>query len=145
MVLNNDLAPTFAAIAGAATPAFVDGRSFLPLFAKPELPWRKSFLLERRQMETHELSGVAILDAIRTTRHTYIEYGTGERELYDLAKDPFQLTNVAKNADPDLVHALAERLAELKNCASANCRELEDLPVEPEATPVAESMEGAKG
>jgi N-acetylglucosamine-6-sulfatase len=145
MVLNNDLAPTFAAIAGAATPSFVDGRSFLPLFAKPKLPWRKSFALERRQMETHELTGVAVFDAIRTMRHTYIEYGTGERELYDLARDPFQLTNVAKTADPDLVHALAERLAELKNCASTNCRELEDLPVEPEELPVAQSENGAKG
>jgi N-acetylglucosamine-6-sulfatase len=96
-------------------------------------------------METHEISGKAIYDAIRTARHTYIEYGTGERELYDLLEDPHQLHNQAATADPDLIQALSERLAELKNCASTNCRELEDLQVEPEPTPVALSEDAAKG
>jgi N-acetylglucosamine-6-sulfatase len=145
LVLNNDLAPTFAAIARVTPPGFVDGRSFLPLLSKPGAPWRKSFLLERRQMETHELGGNAILDAIRTARHTYIEYGTGERELYDDKADPFQLANLAQTADPVLLHALSERLAELKNCAAMNCGELEDLPVEPATVPVALSEPPAKG
>ena len=86
MVLNNDLAPTFAAIAGVEPPSFVDRRSFLKLLTKPDTPWRRSFLIERRQMETHELSGKAIIDGIRTAKHTYVEYGTGERELYDLRR-----------------------------------------------------------
>ena len=117
MVLNNDLAPTFAAIAGVEPPSFVDGRSFLELLTKPETPWRRSFLIERRQMETHELAGNAIIDGIRTARHTYVEYGTGERELYDLENDPFQPKNIAGTADPALLQAFAARLAELKNCA----------------------------
>jgi N-acetylglucosamine-6-sulfatase len=145
MVLNNDLAPTFAAIAGIEPPSFIDGRSFLRLLAKPELPWRRSFLIARRQMETHELSGKAIIDGLRTARHTYVEYGTGERELYDHEADPHQLDNRAATADPDLLEAFAGRLAELKNCAAANCRMLEDLPVEPEATPVAEHDALVKG
>jgi arylsulfatase A-like enzyme len=145
MVLNNDLAPTFAAIAGLDPPTFVDGRSFQRLLANPDIPWRRSFLIERRQMETHEISGNAIIDAIRTARHTYVEYGTGERELYDLQADPNQLNNQARNADPVLLGALAARLAELKNCAALQCRTLEDLPVEPEATPVAEHDAATKG
>jgi arylsulfatase A-like enzyme len=145
MVLNNDLAPTFAEIGGAKAPGFVDGRSFLPLFKKPGMPWRRSFLLERREMETHEISGKAVFDAIRTARHTYIEYGTGERELFDIERDPFQLENVAEKADPGLLQELSGRLAELRNCAASNCRELEDLPVEPETTPVAASDDAAKG
>ena len=145
MVLNNDLAPTFAAIARIEPPSFVDGRSFLPLLSKPQSPWRRSFLIERREMETHEISGNAIFDAIRTTAHTYIEYGTGERELYDLRADPYQLDNLLPDADPALVAALTERLAELKNCAAFNCRTLEDLPVEPEVLPVAESASRSKG
>jgi arylsulfatase A-like enzyme len=145
MILNNDLAPTFAAIAGANTPRFVDGRSFLPLFAHPDRPWRRSFMIERRQMETHELSGFAVFDALRTGRHTYIEYGTGERELYDLNADPNQLDNVEATADAALLEAMAERLAELRNCAADACRMLEDLPVEPDPTPVAEHAAPQKG
>lgn len=145
MVLNNDLAPTFAAIAGVEPPSFIDGRSLLPLLAKPQSPWRRSFLIERRQMETHELTGNAIINAIRTSAHIYVEYGTGERELYDLRADPYQLDNRIRSAPPPLVAALAERLAELKNCAASSCRVLEDLPVEPETTPVAESITGGKG
>ncbi len=145
MVLNNDLAPTFAAIAGIQPPSFVDGRSFLGLLAKPEQPWRRSFMVERRQMETHELVGKAIIDALRTGGHTYVEYGTGERELYDLGADPFQLDNSVTTADPVLLEALATRLAELKNCAGMTCRMLEDLPVEPEVLPVAEHEALTKG
>jgi N-acetylglucosamine-6-sulfatase len=145
LVLNNDLAPTFAAIAGVQPPGFVDGRSFLKLLSKPGTPWRRSFLIERRQMETHELTGNAVIDGIRTSRYTYVEYGTGERELYDLQQDPFELANQAATADAALLHAFAKRLAELKNCASVNCRMLEDLPVEPEVLPVAESEAHVKG
>ena len=147
MVLNSDFAPTFAQIAGIEPPEFVDGRSFLPLFANAEQPWRESFLIERRQFEnqylqlaerlgmpTEELDRSAQFDAVRTTGWTYVEYGTGERELYDLARDPDQLENVIATADPALVAALAARLTELRTCAAAECRRLEDLPPMESAT-----------
>jgi N-acetylglucosamine-6-sulfatase len=141
MVLNSDFAPTFAEIAGIEPPEFVDGRSLLPLLDDPGQSWRESFLIERRQFENQyvelaerlgmpaadvELS--AQFDAIRTAAWTYVEYGTGERELYDLAGDPDQLDNVVETADPALVAALSARLAELRTCAGAECRRLEDLP-----------------
>jgi arylsulfatase A-like enzyme len=148
MVLNIDLAPTFAAIAGIEPPEFVDGRSFLPLFDDAEQPWRESFLIERRQLENQyielaedlgiaadELERSAQFDALRTTAWTYVEYGTGERELYDLARDPHQLSNVVETADPGLVAALAARLAELRTCSGAECRRLEDLPPTDAASP----------
>jgi N-acetylglucosamine-6-sulfatase len=148
MVLNSDFAPTFAAIAGIEPPDFVDGRSFLPLFDDPEQAWRESFLIERRQFEaqyvelgerlgmaTAELDQSAQFDAIRTTGWTYVEYGTGERELYDLAADPYQLDNVVETADPALVAALATRLAELRTCGGAECRRLEDLLPTEDASP----------
>jgi arylsulfatase A-like enzyme len=140
MVLNSDFAPTFAEIAGIAAPDFVDGRSFLPLFGATEQAWRESFLIERRQFEAQyvelaerlgapvdELDQSAQFDGIRTAEWTYVEYGTGERELYDLARDPHQLDNVVETADPALVAALAARLAELRTCSGAECRRLEDL------------------
>jgi hypothetical protein len=70
-------------------------------------------------------------DAIRTKGWTYVEYGTGERELYDLARDPHQLDNAIGLADPALVAALAERTHALATCAAAECRRIEDLPVTP--------------
>jgi arylsulfatase A-like enzyme len=142
LVLNSDFAPTFAEIAGIEPPAFVDGRSFLPLLEAPEQAWRKSFLVERRQFESQyvalaerlgmagaELDQSAQYDALRTAAWTYIEYGTGERELYDLAHDPYQLDNVVETTDPALVADLAARLAELRLCGGAECRRLEDLPL----------------
>jgi arylsulfatase A-like enzyme len=79
-------------------------------------------------MPAEDLERSAQFDAIRTTAWTYVEYGTGEHELYDLALDPDQLDNVVETADPALVAALAARLAELRTCAAAECRRLEDLP-----------------
>jgi len=49
MVLNNDLAPTFADLAGADPPKFVDGRSLEPLLEghpPPKEDWRSAFLVE---------------------------------------------------------------------------------------------------
>jgi arylsulfatase A-like enzyme len=44
---NVDLAPTFAEIGGVDTPAFVDGRSLVPLFKAPgPAVWRQALLLE---------------------------------------------------------------------------------------------------
>ena len=137
MVVNNDLAPTLAAIAGVAPPSYVDGRSFLPLLTDPDRPWRQVFLIERRETEARAseapvLTGAAVFDALRTDGGlTYVEYGNGERELYDLRRDPFQLDNRAASADPALLAALSTRLAALRACAAATCRELEDRPIEP--------------
>jgi arylsulfatase A-like enzyme len=130
-VLNNDLAPTFAAMAGIAPAGFVDGRSFLPLLEDPDQPWRQSFAIERRQRETMEIVGPASFHAVRTADWTYVEYFNGERELYDLRADPQQMENVATAAEPLLLDQLSRRLAELANCAATNCREIEDLPLSP--------------
>ena len=133
-VLNNDFAPTFAAIAGVAPPSFVDGRSFLTLFTRPHQPWRQSFLIQRRELETHEMTGPARFDAIRTTDRLFVEYGDGDHELYDIRSDPYQLESRAGRAEPLISELLSARLAELLNCAGPNCREIEDLPVDAERT-----------
>jgi N-acetylglucosamine-6-sulfatase len=142
LVVNIDLAPTFADIAGVEAPDFVDGRSFLPLLQDPAQPWRDSFLIERRKLEEQlvrqskfsgltpeELDQAAVFNGIRTRDLVYVEYGSGERELYDLAQDPHQLANLAEETDPVLVSALSARVVELSECTGAGCRELEDLPL----------------
>jgi N-acetylglucosamine-6-sulfatase len=143
LTLNVDLAPTFADMAEIRTPGFVDGRSFLPLLADPGHAWRQSFLVERRQLEgqyvelaeQHGITGDqlerhAYAEGLRTPEWTYVEYGTGERELYNVLDDPYQLDNVIERADPSLKSALADRLGKLASCAGAHCRALEDLPLE---------------
>src|SRR3546814_5188404 len=78
-----------------------------------------------------EIVGPASFNALRTADWTYVEYFNGERELYDLQADPQQLQNVVTAAEPMLLDKLSRRLAELANCAAANCREIEDLTVAP--------------
>lgn len=131
MVLNNDLAPTFAALAGIEPPAFVDGRSFLPLLAEPWQPWRQTFLVERHALENHQLTGAANFNALRTADWTYVEYGSGERELYNHPSDPYQVDNLAAIAPPAFLDVFSLRLAQLVNCAGGDCRRLEDEPIEP--------------
>ena len=142
MTVNIDLAPTFADMAGIATPDFVDGRSFLPLLTDRGYPWRQSFLVERRQLEGQyielaeqhgitrdQLDRHAYAEGLRTPEWAYVEYGTGERELYDVLDDPYQLNNVIERADPSLKAALAARLGQLAVCTGAQCRALEDRPL----------------
>ncbi len=41
-------------------------------------------------------------DAVRTANHLYVAYETGEKELHDLSKDPYGLTNRYASADATL-------------------------------------------
>jgi N-acetylglucosamine-6-sulfatase len=60
---------------------------------------------------------------VRTDRYTYVVYKeTGEQELYDRRKDPYQLTNVA--ADPAyaaIKRKLAAKLVKLDKCKGRAC------------------------
>jgi hypothetical protein len=53
----------------------------------------------------------------------YIEYEGGQKELYTLGADPFELTNKYNpNAPPT---GLATRLQALKSCKADTCRQAE--------------------
>ena len=55
--------------------------------------------------------------ALRTARYSYVEYGTGEKELYDLNADPTELTSLHASASHQAVISdLKARLEELKKC-----------------------------
>ncbi len=152
---NIDLAPTFADLAGVKAPDFVDGRSFAPLLhSSASSSWRQAYLVEhwletkavknkvKAQVDPGLLEpadpdqlvvpdkaavgGIPEFHGIRTKDYTYVEYSTGERELYDLKKDPAELQNIAATADPALLKQLADHLTELKNCSKASCRTAED-------------------
>jgi arylsulfatase A-like enzyme len=66
---------------------------------------------------------------LRVANYTYVEYSTGERELYNLSQDPEELNNLASSADPALIAALHARLDALRNCAGDACRSAESQPL----------------
>jgi arylsulfatase A-like enzyme len=68
---------------------------------------------------------------LRTADRLYVEYATGERELYDLRADPHQLNNLAKEPTSEReaeVGSLATWLDGLRDCAAAECRNAEEAP-----------------
>jgi N-acetylglucosamine-6-sulfatase len=164
MVLNNDLAPTFADLAGVEAPGFVDGRSLAPLLDEsptPEWDWRQRFLVEAvaergatprppfvnesevtplvtgdplpndwrktpaDRAESSEEWGRPWLKAVRTKDHLFVEYKTGEHELYDMNKDPYQLDNIYDEAPEDLLRSLNSHLDSLRQCVTEDCRTAE--------------------
>jgi N-acetylglucosamine-6-sulfatase len=120
-----DLAPTFADWADVPTPDDVDGRSLAPLLADPggsDLEWREAVLIEYHADRPPGSTQQPEFQALRLPDLVYVEYGTGERELYDLAADPGQTENLADAADPEQLAALADRVASLRACAGERCR-----------------------
>jgi N-acetylglucosamine-6-sulfatase len=134
MALNNDLAPTFASWAGVRPPGFVDGRPLAPLLSSsPPAGWRTAFLVEHRRTpeEFAYVRAIPNYSAVRTARYNYVEYGNGERELYDLDADPTELTNIYPSASRTLRSELKARLEALKTCSRADtsatsCKRAED-------------------
>jgi N-acetylglucosamine-6-sulfatase len=122
MALNNDLAPTFASWAGVTPPGFVDGRPLSPqLTSSPPAAWRTALLVEHRRTpeEFAYVRAIPNYSAVRTSRYNYVEYETGEKELYDLNADPTELTNIYNRAPQTLRSDLKSRLDALKTCARA--------------------------
>ena len=129
LVLNTDLAPTFAELAGVEEVSTLDGRSLAPLLRGEEpTSWRRAVLLESEGFGEEEADAPPAFRAIRTETHKYVEYENGERELYDLKSDPYELDNVYESADPSLIEDLKTKLEALRSCAGDECREAEDAP-----------------
>ncbi len=115
LVANIDLAPTFAQLAGAPVPSKIDGLSLVPLLQDATAPWRDALLLEHWPTEEGVGSMIPAFSAIRTDAWKYVEYSTGEKELYDLRVDPYELHNLAgAEGYQGIISQLARRLAVLK-------------------------------
>ena len=115
IVANIDLAPTFVDLAGGSVPDGVNGMSLVPLLKDGNSVWRDDILFEHWPTEEGEGSMVPEFYAVRTAEWKYVEYETGEKELYNLVADPYELVNIAgKKKYEDIQAELAARLLQLK-------------------------------
>ena len=120
LTANIDLAPTIVDAARAKPGRVFDGRSLLPLARRPRAFKNRDILIENGPSD----GNAPQYDAIRTPRYLYAEYvKTGERELYDLRCDPYELrSRHASRRYAAVRRKLARRLAALRNCAGRGCR-----------------------
>ncbi len=107
-----DLLPTLASIAGVTPGRPPAGRSLMPFLAGDVAPpWPQEQLLE-----AHTAGPKGSFYGLRTDRWKYAEYATGERELYDLAVDPYEMQNLAKRPEfAEVMATLSLRVAALKD------------------------------
>jgi N-acetylglucosamine-6-sulfatase len=112
LTINADLAASVVDLSGARPTLALDGRSLLPAAKRPWVERGRELLIDTAQYE-----------AVHTQRYVWVEYDTGELELYDLREDPFQLRSA--HNDPDYAgvrNRLANRLDDLRTCAGRSCR-----------------------
>ena len=142
LAANIDLAPTIVKLAGARADRSFDGRSLLPYWTDTSLRSRTPLLLEsfakatditpppqrrrhraRRRASTSISAPIENYLGVRLGPYKYIEYATGDRELYDLTKDPYEVNNRVTDPRYDRVQAfLKSQIARLEGCVGADCR-----------------------
>jgi N-acetylglucosamine-6-sulfatase len=110
VVANLDFAPTIADAMGVTPPPRRDGRSLVPWLDGRQTPGSRPILIQK------STNGGASprFWGVRTSRYKYVELETGETELYDLRRDPFELENRSgRPALAELEQAMAEQLDRL--------------------------------
>jgi N-acetylglucosamine-6-sulfatase len=106
---NVDLASTIAEYANITPGLPQDGRSFLSVITNTATDWTEEVLLEGHHSTKRTFVG------IRVPGWKYIEYINGDKELYDLTHDPYELENQAnKPAYKAKQDELAQRLSTYK-------------------------------
>jgi arylsulfatase A-like enzyme len=135
LVGNIDLAPTILDATPASAPRRLDGTSILKFARNVRRRSLRPLLHEtaghgaRGRSNTREggarkeQTRVPAWRAVRTTRWLYIDYKGGQRELYDLKRDPAQMRSLA--SDPRLrvrLRTLRRILGDLTRCSGRRCQ-----------------------
>lgn len=153
LVGNIDIAPTVLELAGAEADKSIDGRSMVPFMHDPALRTLRPYLFEsfvessdvteagaiaepgdqssRNPARKRPGASASILappkdyEGIRLGPYKYIAWPDGEKELYDLEKDPYELNNIVRipNYFPVRNFLHHELLNRLEDCVGRTCRE----------------------
>lgn len=147
LVGNVDIAPTVLDLARAGGRNRLDGRSLRPFWKDPKRRTRRPLLIESwigtgnpaRELKDAglgpelESSGAAAsvaapalnFRAVRAGRYKYIRYSSGDRELYDLARDPGELQNrISAPRYRPVRRWLESVLRQRQDCRAARCRKV---------------------
>ena len=88
-----DIYPTLTDLCGLEPPAYLDGRSLVPLLKDPNAKWESTALSGLTDKSTPAQGYISI----RNELGRYIRYGEGQEEFYDTTKDPREWTNQINN------------------------------------------------
>jgi N-acetylglucosamine-6-sulfatase len=100
MISNIDIMPTILEWTGATTTLQMDGKSFVQLLNGNQSGWREEQYLHNgipNNPFPDDYDTVRDDCIVRDPCMIYTEYVNGEREIYNLTSDPFQLTNLLPN------------------------------------------------
>jgi N-acetylglucosamine-6-sulfatase len=151
LAANIDIAPTILELAGAEADKSIDGRSLVPYLRDPALRSRRPILFESF-VETSDVNAQGAISTasedgphapasqgpkatasllappkdyagIRLGPYKYIAWPTGEKELYNITKDPNELNNIAKvpNFYP-IRNFMHRQMTAFIDCAGKECR-----------------------
>jgi arylsulfatase A-like enzyme len=154
LAANTDIAPTVLELAGVTPDKSVDGTSLVPFLRDPSLRTRRGILFEsfvetndveangeptaqkvvtevqRRRPGGRSEAKASIVappkdyEGIRLGPYKYIEWPDGEKELYDITKDPNELNNIVRDPNYFPIRAfLHAQLIRLEACVGRACRE----------------------
>jgi N-acetylglucosamine-6-sulfatase len=103
-----------------------DGRSLEPVLHGGATTWRSAVLLEASAGYSPPYRGIRTVNTSTDPKRKYVEYRDGQRELYDLDRDPRERTN--RYAPSPVADSLATRLHALETCAGNTCFTAENGP-----------------
>ena len=121
LALNVDYGPTLLDLAGVEIPAAMQGRSLVPLLRGNSQDWPRDFFYEHyfrpSGLKTNE-NNIPRSEGLRSERWKYVHY-FDERptyeQLFDLAKDPHEVNNLAGNPRHDeTLEAMRRRMQVLR-------------------------------
>jgi N-acetylglucosamine-6-sulfatase len=121
LVANVDVPATILDVTGVAPGRTQDGLSLTKLLADPGAEWGRDILIENG----HGANRVPAYRGIRNYQFLYVEHNsTGEFELYDLEKDPYQLqSRDGSERYAAIQRDLRRRLRRLRRCVGSSCVE----------------------